>query len=787
MTPAVAPAVVRRRALVTGVVQGVGFRPFVYRLASGLGLAGLVGNDAATVFLEVEGPAGALEEFDRRLRAEAPPLASITGVAWSDVTAVGEPDGFRIVESRDAAGALTVVPPDVATCPACVRELFDPADRRHRHPFITCTDCGPRFTIIRALPYDRTATTMAGFAMCARCALEYADPADRRFHAQPIACPDCGPTLSYRPLDGERATTGDDAIAAAQEAIAAGRVVAVKGLGGYHLACAADDPAAVAELRARKARDGKPLALLVRDLEVARRLAVLGPDESAVLTSPARPIVLLRRHPGAPVAAEVAPGTPLLGLMLPYTPVHHLLLAPVPGRATPVPDAVVLTSANLSDEPLCHSDADAAERLPGLADAVLDHDRPIEVPCDDSVVRVVDGRDLPIRRSRGYAPLPVDLGIEGPRVLAVGGELKNAFCLTDGRRAFCSAHVGDMGSLETSRAFDRAVERLTTLRGRPERLAADRHPAYLSREKAERFPGELPLDLVQHHHAHLMSLLAEHGRLGDPAVGVAFDGTGYGDDATVWGGEILSVGPAGHRFERVAHLAAVPLVGGDAAVRHPWRMALVHLRAAGLEWAEDLAPVAAASAGHRAALRSQLDSGLGAVATSSVGRLFDAVASLLDVRHHIDHEGQAAIELEVLAEGAPTAADLALDVHPDGVLDPAPVIRGIVAGLRAGVPAAVLARGFHDALAEAVTRAVALVTPGPRTVGLTGGSFQNVLLLRETRRCLEQAGHEVLVHRAVPPNDGGLALGQAAVAVLTARADAADDHHRRAGGPNPCA
>ncbi|GAA1392204.1 carbamoyltransferase HypF [Pseudonocardia kongjuensis] len=797
-----AAGALRRRAVVTGVVQGVGFRPFVHRLATELGLDGLVGNDSAAVFLEIEGPAAALDEFDRRLRAEAPPLARIESVHWTGLRATGPAAGtFRIDGSRAAGGAATTVPPDVATCAACVRELFDPADRRYRHPFVTCTDCGPRYTIIRGLPYDRPATTMAGFGMCARCAAEYADPADRRFHAQPIACPDCGPTLGYRGRDGQR--SGDAALAAAQRALAAGRIVAVKGLGGYHLACAADRADAVAELRRRKARTGKPFALLVRDLDAAARYARISPGEAAVLGSAQRPVVLLDRLPAAPVAEQVAPGNPLLGLLLPYTPVHHLLLAPVPGDPAPCPDAIVLTSANLSDEPLCHTDADARDRLPGLCDAVLDHDRPIEVPCDDSVVRVVDGEQLPVRRSRGFAPLPVDLGVAGPRVLAVGGELKNTFCLTEGRHAFCSAHVGDMGSLETTVAFDRAVARLTALRGHPDRVVADLHPGYLTRDRAERLAGDRPPDLVQHHHAHVMSLLAEHGRLGSPVVGVAFDGTGYGTDGTVWGGEILLVGPDGHRFTRAGHLAPVPLPGGDAAVRNPWRMALVHARAAGLARTRDLAPVRAVTAAELAALESQLDSGLGCVPTSSVGRLFDAVASLLDVRHRIGYEGQAAIELEALAATVPPGPDPDRRSRPplpgfavgaDGVLDPGPVVRGIVAGLRDGTRPAELAAAFHRSLADAVVRVIGVVAPGPRTVGLTGGVFQNVLLLRETRRRLRAAGHEVLTHRVVPPNDGGLALGQAAIAVLTALAEppgpggpSADHHHARPGGSSPCA
>jgi hydrogenase maturation protein HypF len=762
---------IRQRFTVVGVVQGVGFRPFVHRIATDLGLAGFVGNDSGSVFIEVQGPVARIDEFGRRLCAEAPPLARINTVSSVDVAAntLGG-DGFHIVDSQAVAGATTPIPPDIAVCEDCVAELFNPQDRRYRHSFVTCTNCGPRFTIIRALPYDRPATTMSTFAMCDRCADEYHDPADRRFHAQPIACPDCGPSLWFS--GPKRVEGADAALAATQRALAAGAVVAIKGIGGYHLACVVDDQAAVGALRSRKARGAKPFAMLVRDLDIARRYAHIDDAEAAVLTGPARPIVLLRRRADAPVVDAVAPGSPLLGLMLPYSPIHHLLLAPVPGAyeaEAKVPDALVLTSANRSDEPICFTEDDAASRLSTLCDAVLDHNRPIHVPCDDSVVRVVDGRELPIRRSRGYAPLPVDLGRDGPAVLAVGGELKNTFCLTDGSRAYMSGHIGDMETLETLRAFERAVGQLSEIRHQPVRLAADLHPGYQTRNWAERHAGNRPLDLVQHHHAHVVSLLAEHGRLGESIIGVSFDGTGYGCDETIWGGEILAVGPDSHRFVRVGHLLPVPLPGGDAAVRNPWRMALAQLWMAEIDWSPDLAPVATATPAELRLIRSQLVNNAGCVACSSMGRLFDAVASLLGVRHRIDYEGQAAIELEVLADSASThAAELHMDVRTDGVIDPAGMVRAIVSALRAGVEPAALAAGFHRAVADAVLQVVSLVAGQVRMVGLTGGVFQNVLLLRECRHRLQQAGFEVLTHHAVPPNDGGLALGQAAVCMLTA-------------------
>ena len=761
---------VRQRSTVTGVVQGVGFRPFVHRIATELGLAGFVGNDSGAVFLEVQGPGARVDEFHRRLRAEAPPLAAISAVHIADLSTEPLSDSnFRIAESTTVAGATTPIPPDITVCDDCVAELFDPNDRRYRHPFVTCTNCGPRFTIIRALPYDRPATTMSAFTMCEPCAAEYHDPANRRFHAQPIACPDCGPSLWFV-ADGNRVDGSDAALRSTQQALAAGAVVAIKGIGGYHLACRVDDAAAVAALRTRKARGGKPLAVLVRDLDVARRYAYIDDAEAAVLSSVARPIVLLRRRRDAPVADAVAPGSPLVGLMLPYSPIHHLLLVPVPGAEAPVPDALVLTSANRSDAPICFTEDDAVQRLPQLCDAVLDHDRPIHVPCDDSVVRVIDDGELPIRRSRGYAPLPVDLGLDGPPVLAVGGELKNTFCLTDGAHAYLSGHIGDMETLETLRAFERAVGQLGEIRHQPARLAADLHPGYHTRSWAERRVSDRPLDLVQHHHAHVVSLLAEHGRIGEPVIGVSFDGTGYGCDHTIWGGEILKLGRDSHRFVRVGHLSPVPLPGGDAAVRNPWRMALSQLWMAGIGWTPDLPPVSAATAADIRLVRSQLETGTGCVPCSSVGRLFDAVASLLGVRHRIDYEGQAAIELEALAEsiGDTAGPELRLTVSSGGVIDPADMLRTMVSALRAGVQPPVLAAGFHRAVAVAVVETLKTVAGPVRLVGLTGGVFQNVLLLRGCRQRLQQAGFEVLTHHIVPPNDGGLALGQVAISVLTA-------------------
>ena len=769
MSPAV--VIERVRLTVTGVVQGVGFRPFAHQLATSLGLTGFVGNDTRSVFAEVQGPAAAVGEFTRRLRADAPPLALITSLSAAAMDPLPEDRGFRIVASTSTSGARTLVSPDVATCDDCVRELFDPADRRYRHPFITCTNCGPRFTIVTDLPYDRPNTTMADFPMCPACAAEYHDPADRRFHAQPIACPGCGPVLRLGDL------AGDDAIARAQEILNSGGILAVKGIGGFHLACRADSDAPVAELRRRKARTGKPFALLARDLESARRAVTVGEAAEAILASPARPIVLLPRRDagGPPIAAGVAPGNPLLGVMLAYSPVHHLLLHGPAAR-----DTLVFTSANISDEPLCYTPEDERDRLPRLADAILTHDRPIHVPCDDSVVRVAeDGSQLPVRRSRGYAPLPVPFDAAAPAadqsVLAVGAELKNSCCLTDGGSAFCSAHIGDMGNVETLRAFEKAVAQLVTLhRAQPAVIAADLHPAYMTRNWAENHagePGEPELRLVQHHHAHVASLLAEHGRLADTVIGVAFDGTGYGTDATVWGGEVLLA--SGSSFERAGHLLPVALPGGDAAVRNPCRMALSYLAAAGVDWADGLPPVSETTPAERSVLAAQTGSAsAGAVGCSSMGRLFDAVSALIGVRQRISYEAQAAIELEILAESAgdPGTRDHGgwLPVGGDGVIDWRPLFRALASGVLAGTGRGALARGFHEAVADAVTASATRIRAerGTSVVGLTGGVFQNVLLARLCRQRLENQGFEVLTHRLVPPNDGGLALGQAAIAVM---------------------
>ncbi|MGW5849040.1 carbamoyltransferase HypF [Streptomyces sp. NPDC055254] len=778
-------SVQRRRVTVRGVVQGVGFRPYVYTRAVGLGLAGHVTNTPEGVVAEVEGDSAAVLSFCERLAADAPPLAVVDAVDHCEVPVAGGA-GFTIVASRTGGPARTLVSPDVATCADCLAELADPADRRHRHPFITCTHCGPRFTIVTGLPYDRAHTTMAGFPMCPDCAREYTDPTDRRFHAQPVACPACGPRLRLLTGRPVREARDADPVAGARRMLAAGAILAVKGLGGYHLACDAARPGAVAELRRRKGRGDKPFALMARDLAAVEHLVHIGPEERGLLTGGVRPIVLLRRRADAPggLAEAIAPRCPDLGVMLPYTPLHHLLLG-LPGDP-PGPRLLVMTSGNLAGEPIVTDDDEALERLGRLADGWLAHDRPIHVPCDDSVVRVCDGEQLTVRRSRGYAPLPVALPVPVPPILAAGGDLKNTFCLGEGRRAWLSAHIGDMDDLATQDAFERAELQLESLTGvAPTLLAADRHPGYRSGRWARRGAGSRPLVRVQHHHAHVASAMAEHGLDGGRRViGVAFDGTGYGEDGAVWGGEVLLADYTG--FTRFAHLGYVPLPGGDAAVRLPYRMALSHLRAAGIDWLPELPSVAACPPAELPLLAALLERNLNCAPTSSMGRLFDAVSSLAGICHIAGYEAQAAVELEnaALAEtgtGPDTGPDAdpgyafalrvpAADAGLPVTADPAPVLAAVVADVRAGVRPGVIAARFHTCVADLVTALCesARERHGLDTVALTGGVFANTLLSGACARMLRERRFTVLRHHLVPPNDGGLSLGQLMVAAAGA-------------------
>ncbi len=776
---------VRSQLRVEGIVQGVGFRPFVHGLATRLGLAGLVGNDTHGVFVEVEGTEGAVAAFLDGLEREAPPLAVIERVTATPLAPTGHA-GFTIVASEAGGERATLISPDTATCDDCLADLANPADRRHGYAFVNCTNCGPRFTIIRDVPYDRPNTTMAGFAMCERCAREYHDPADRRFHAQPTCCPACGPTprlIGARGAGAAGAAGADspDPIVAAAGLLREGAVVAVKGLGGYHLAADAAGEAAVGLLRSRKHREDKPFAVMVADLAMARTLCEVDAVEAGMLSSPRRPIVLLRRLPDAPLASQVAPGNRSVGLLLPYTPMHHLLLAAV-GRP------IVLTSGNLSDEPIAYLDEEAAERLDGVADRFLVHDRPVHMRTDDSVARVFAGREFLLRRSRGYAPQPLTLPWRFPRpVLACGAELKSTFCLAKGRHTFVSHHIGDLENYETLRSFTQGVEHFRRLfEVTPELVVHDLHPEYLSTKYALDLEASDGAGLlaVQHHHAHVASCLADNGEAG-PVIGVAFDGTGYGTDGTVWGGELLAADLTG--FERIGHLDRVPLPGGATAIREPWRMAATYLDATFGDALPDGLGVAARNRERWGQVVALGRSGVASPATSSAGRLFDAVAAILDLRDAINYEGQAAIELEQLADPSERGAYPArIEPGRPFRIVAADLVRAAVEDLGRGVARELVAASFHNGVAAAIVAGCELgrEATGLETVALSGGVFQNLLLLERTVAGLEAGGFRVLTHGRVPPNDGGISLGQAAIAGALDRAGP-NGHAGRSGSADP--
>jgi hydrogenase maturation protein HypF len=764
---------IRMAVRVDGIVQGVGFRPFVYTLATGLGLTGHVGNDADGVFAEIEGPAAAVSKFLLALERDAPPLARIERVTATAMTARGS-RSFTIAASGPAGRTNTLVSADTATCADCLRELADPADRRFGYPFINCTNCGPRFTIIRDVPYDRPLTTMADFEMCGPCAAEYHDPADRRFHAQPTCCPACGPRLAL--LDPAGNPVPGPPLARTAELLRQGRVLAIKGLGGYHLAADAACEQAVAALRARKHREDKPFAVMVADLAAARRLCELDGAAADLLTSPGRPIVLLTRRPDADVAASTAPGNRSLGIMLPYTPLHHLLLRAV-GRP------MVLTSGNVSDEPIMFRDDDALAALGEIADAFLLHDRAIHIRTDDSVARVFGGRPMLIRRSRGYVPEPLSVTRPFRRpVLACGAELKNTFCLARDRHAFISHHIGDLGNAETLRSFTEGIEHFRRLFDIDPRVVAhDLHPEYLSTKYAVELAG-IDLAGVQHHHAHIASCLADNGAVG-PVIGVAFDGTGYGTDGTIWGGEFLVADLAG--FERAGHLAPVPMPGGAAAIRQPWRMAAAYLDADPQSpggQGKDYLDVMRRNAERWPTIVAMARKGVNSPMTSSAGRLFDAAAAILGVRDAINYEGQAAVELEQLADPGETGAYPAdIETSPSAAVPlraglaasrggfrarGGDLLHGVVDDLATGIAPEVIAARFHHGVA-ALIEAGCLLTrerSGLGTVALSGGVFQNQLLLRSAVSRLEARGFRVLVHSRIPCNDGGISLGQAVIA-----------------------
>ncbi|MDF1851994.1 MAG: carbamoyltransferase HypF [Verrucomicrobiales bacterium] len=733
----------RLRIGITGAVQGVGFRPFVYRLAKELGIAGLVRNRTDGVEIEIEGDVVSTEAFPEQLKENCPPHCLIREMEVSFLPLAGESE-FAILDSEGEGGGhgrAGEVLPDLATCGDCLHEIFDPEDRRYLYPFTNCTQCGPRFSIVQSLPYDRANTTMSGFRMCPDCQAEYDDPADRRFHAQPNACPRCGPRVAF----GEE--TGNDAMESATRAIEAGRIVAVKGVGGFHLFADARSDEVVQRLRERKRRPDKPLAVMFPNLDSVAEHCLLQTIEKEILESVAAPIVLLQRRDSKSLADSLAPGNPRLGVLLPYSPLHHLLM-----RRLGFP--VVATSGNLSDEPICISNEEAQERLSGIADDFLFHDRPIERAVDDSVACVMAGRELSLRRSRGYAPAPIVVPGKLRPVLALGGDLKNAIAVTDGDRIFLSQYHGDLESPLAQDAFRTRTQDLPDLsRARPERVVCDSHPGYHSSASCEDAIS------VQHHHAHIAACLAENG-IDETVLGVAWDGTGYGPDGTIWGGEFLIVN--GAEFERFSHLRSFSLPGGERCVREPRRTALGLLHEAGIP-VEETTLAAAFTEEELRIVRTSLARKIHSPRTSSAGRLFDGLAALLGIRHRTTFEGQAAMELEfLLPENAGSLGSYVLDSSPGNWF---PIIKGCLHDLAEGESAARISARIHHSLVELILQVAC--EAGQSRVALSGGCFQNRYLTETVIRRLREEGFTPIWHRLVPPNDGGLALGQAYVAGRT--------------------
>jgi hydrogenase maturation protein HypF len=764
-TRSVRPSDLRRVHIrIEGIVQGVGFRPYVYRLSTSLGLAGWVRNTSGSVIIEVEGPPPAVQRFLDRLPTDAPPLAQIHGLVV-EPAALQLTEGFSILQSSTESGRSQLVSPDVATCDLCLHEVLEPSDRRHRYAFTNCTDCGPRFTIITAMPYDRPNTTMASFTMCPDCQAEYDDPGNRRFHAQPNACPVCGPSLSLLDAHGNGLRCADP-LTETVRLLQQGQIVAIKGLGGFLLACDATSPTAVRRLRERKHRPSKPFAVMLRALEAAKQHCDLTPDEESLLTAPSAPIVLAKWNHRSSICGDVAPGLLFLGIMLPYTPLHHLLV-----RECNLP--LVMTSGNLSEEPIVADNDEALARLHGIADSYLVHNRPIHSRYDDSVAMVVDGAPQFLRRARGYAPRPLQLPYDSPSILAVGPQMKNTFCLADGDRAFVSQHIGDLDCVETIDHFERTIELYRTLfHIEPVIVAHDLHPDYASTRYAlDLVNAGLGAYAVQHHHAHIASCMVENA-VSDPVIGVAFDGSGLGSDGHIWGGEFLVCDYASSR--RAAHLEYLPLPGGDAAILRPYRTAAAYIATLfgphALSRARNVTPLLGAD--ERGALLRQIETGFNTPLTSSMGRLFDAVAALAGVRSAIDYDGQAAIELEMAAHrhtGALPSSRYTFDfedVDSPWIIRVAPVLEAVLHDLARGERIPLIAASLHEAVARMALEACVRIsrTTGIVTVALSGGVFQNRILAERVPRLLRDAGFRVLTHVQLPSNDGCVSLGQAAIA-----------------------
>lgn len=769
------------RILINGIVQGVGFRPFIYGLATRYALEGWVRNTSGGVEIEISGPADRLEEFVVSIKAETPPLARIETLQKESIHP-NRYDGFQIHGSFIIEGDYQPISPDVSICEDCLQELFDPADFRYRYPFINCTNCGPRFTIIKDVPYDRPKTTMADFGLCPKCSEEYGNPLDRRFHAQPVACPDCGPEIWLeKPSDpNDERVAGDQALKLTQQILADGKIAAIKGLGGFHLACDAENQAAIATLRERKNRPAKPLAVMMPDLDTIRKFCLVSEQEITILTSPQRPILLLDRNPTHPLPEDIAPGQNSIGVMLPYTPLHYLLFSDQAYFPQSAYRVLVMTSANFRGNPILTDNDQVRAQLREIADVYLFHNRDIYIHCDDSVIRLTDpvtsdhSGAMPIRRSRGYAPQPLPIPFSGPAVLAVGSELKNTFCHTRDNNAFLSQHMGDLKNYETLASYEDSILHYENLfRIRPSLLIHDLHPDYLSTAYAcERSKKEnIPTLAVQHHHAHIASCLADNKDPGDePVIGMSFDGIGYGDDGAIWGGEILLADY--DSYQRVGHLDYFPLPGGDLAIREPWRIGLALLDNLGLPWEPSIPAVAyAQSLGERIpgaqpidVLQTQLTSLINTPLTSSIGRLFDGVSALLGVRQTISYEGQAAIELEALADPDENGV-YPVEISPENTILLNSLISSMLKDLHQDEKVSVLSARFHNTLAALVVELAQRIKKeySLNRIALSGGVWQNMSLLTKTTRNLSLAGFQVLTHHHIPPNDGGISLGQALI------------------------
>ncbi|MFO0939615.1 MAG: carbamoyltransferase HypF [Pirellulales bacterium] len=785
---------VRYLIQIQGTVQGVGFRPFVWTIARKFGFTGFVFNSTSGVTIEVQGSESNIESFLSTLTEKKPPHARIDQFVKNSIPLLSNEFSFQILQSQQSSSSLATISPDLATCPECLKELYCLENRRYAYPFINCTHCGPRFTIQTAVPYDRQSTTMSQFALCEDCKQEFESPEDRRFHAQPNACHRCGPKIWFvRQTHGwdhagqtdEQATpqaasheagsakSTMEAIEQVRTAIAGGEVVAIKGIGGFHLACDAKNSSAVSLLRTRKRRPFKPLAVMVSDIETAKSIVEIDDLASQQLQSPERPIVLLQKLEKELLAEEISPSNPYLGVVLPYAPIHYLLMRHG--------DLWVMTSGNLADEPIVYDNAEALQRLKGLVDGILFHDRPIYAVCDDSVARISHDRVIPIRRSRGYTPLPIKLKEPGATMLAVGGEIKNAICLAKGEHAFLGQHLGDMGNRETLVAMEKSCQHLMDLyQADPNYVIADQHPGYISVAWASRLAQQksIPLIQVQHHHAHAASLLAEHGFPSQhELIACVFDGTGFGNDGAIWGGEILLANMTG--FRRLAHIEYAPLPGGDSCILTPAKTALAYLQHCDLPWENSMSCVNFFSQGELTQLRTQLERRLNTVSTSSMGRLFDAVAAIIGVRNHIDYEGQAALELESLAnDGLNSTADYSIypfhwSDEPISKFQLKPILHRIVEDVACGAQPKLIAAKFHLTIAKATAEIcsrfrnsiqASVANESQPTVGLTGGVFQNSLLVHLLERELLHRDFRVLTHQTIPPNDGGIALGQIAVA-----------------------